>query len=101
MTLTKAGCGECKRNANSESLGRRVASAISEMLGHRWGHFRVLLLSELIFTSPVDNTGAPASDRKKGNKAIERTVLSSFQIAQSLRFNGDYRAWENLLRSHD
>ena len=26
MTLTKAGCGECKRNVNSESLVRRVAS---------------------------------------------------------------------------
>jgi hypothetical protein len=30
----------------------------------------------------------------KGNKAIERTVLSSYQIAQSLGFNGDFRAWE-------
>ena len=29
----------------------------------------------------------------KGNKAIEREVISSYQIAQSLGFNGDYRAW--------
>jgi hypothetical protein len=37
----------------------------------------------------------------KGNKAIEREVVSSYQIAQSLGFNGDYRAWEHLLRIHE
>jgi hypothetical protein len=37
----------------------------------------------------------------KGNKAIERTVLSSYQIAQSLGFKGDYRQWEHLLRIGD
>jgi hypothetical protein len=37
----------------------------------------------------------------KGNKAIEREVLSSYQIAQSLGFNGDFRAWEHLLRIHE
>jgi hypothetical protein len=34
----------------------------------------------------------------KGNKAVEREILSSYQIAQSLGFNGDFRAWEHLLR---
>ena len=34
----------------------------------------------------------------KGNKAIEREVISSYQLAQSLGFNGDFRAWEHLLR---
>jgi hypothetical protein len=37
----------------------------------------------------------------KGSKALERCVLSSFQIAQSLGFSGDYRAWEHLLRIHE
>jgi hypothetical protein len=37
----------------------------------------------------------------KGNKAIEREVLSRYQIAQSLGFNGDFRAWEHLLRIHE
>jgi hypothetical protein len=37
----------------------------------------------------------------KGNKAIEREILSSYQVAQSLGFNGDFRAWEHLLRIHD
>jgi hypothetical protein len=37
----------------------------------------------------------------KGNKAIEREVISSFQVAQSLGFKGDFRAWEHLLRIHE
>jgi hypothetical protein len=37
----------------------------------------------------------------KGNKAIEREVISSYQIAQSFGFNGDFRAWEHLLRIHE
>ena len=31
----------------------------------------------------------------KGNKAIEREVISSYQVAQILGFNGDFRAWEH------
>lgn len=39
------------------------------------------------------------SDRPgKGNKAIERTVLSTLQTAHSLGFKGDYHQWEGLLR---
>jgi hypothetical protein len=34
----------------------------------------------------------------KGNKAVERNVIASYQIAQSLGFKGDFRAWEQLLR---
>jgi hypothetical protein len=37
----------------------------------------------------------------KGNKAIERNLIASYQIAQSLGFNGDFRAWEHLLRIHE
>jgi hypothetical protein len=37
----------------------------------------------------------------KGNKLIEREVISSYQIAQSLGFNGNFRAWEHLLRIHE
>ena len=37
----------------------------------------------------------------KGNKSTEREVLSSYQTAQSLGFNGDSRAWEHLLRIHE
>jgi hypothetical protein len=36
----------------------------------------------------------------KGNKAVEREVISTYQVAQSLGFTGDYRAWEHLLRIH-
>ena len=37
----------------------------------------------------------------KGSKPLERAVLSTYQIAQSLGFKGDFRAWEHLLRIHD
>lgn len=37
----------------------------------------------------------------KGGKAIEREVISSYQLAQSLGFKGDFRAWEHLLRIHE
>jgi hypothetical protein len=37
----------------------------------------------------------------KGNKAIERVVIASFQVAQSFGFQGDFRSWENLLRIHE
>jgi hypothetical protein len=37
----------------------------------------------------------------KENKAVERAVISSYQIAQSLGFKGDYRQWEHLLRIHE
>ena len=37
----------------------------------------------------------------KGNKAIEREIISSYQVAQSLGFNGDFRAWEHLLHIHE
>jgi hypothetical protein len=37
----------------------------------------------------------------KGNKAIDREVVASFQIAQSLGFRGDFRQSEHLLRIHE
>ena len=37
----------------------------------------------------------------KGNKAIEREIIATFQVAQSLGFKGDFRAWEHLLRIGD
>jgi hypothetical protein len=37
------------------------------------------------------------SGSKRRDKAIERGVPSSYQIAQSLGLKGDFRAWERLL----
>ena len=37
----------------------------------------------------------------KGDTAIEREIISSYQLAQSLGFKGDFRAWEHLLRIHE
>ena len=33
----------------------------------------------------------------KSGKQIERCVISSFQIAESMGFGGDFRQWEHLL----
>ena len=37
----------------------------------------------------------------KGNKAVERNVISTYQVAQSLGFRSDFHAWEHLLRIHE
>ena len=37
----------------------------------------------------------------KGKTAIEREIISSYQVAQSLGFKGDFRAWAHLLRTHE
>jgi hypothetical protein len=37
----------------------------------------------------------------KSGKQIERCVISSFQIAESIGFKGDFRQWEDLLRIGD
>jgi hypothetical protein len=44
--------------------------------------------------------GLPANVRncRKSGKQIERCVISTFQIAESMGFKGDFRQWEDLLR---
>ena len=37
----------------------------------------------------------------KSGKQIERCVISSFQVAESIGFKGDFRQWEDLLRIGD
>ena len=37
----------------------------------------------------------------KGGKQIERCVISTFQIAESMGFKGDFRQWQELLRIGD
>ncbi|MGA7903109.1 MAG: hypothetical protein WBL40_19130 [Terrimicrobiaceae bacterium] len=34
----------------------------------------------------------------KSGKQIERCVIASFRIAESMGFKGDFRQWEHLLR---
>ena len=35
---------------------------------------------------------------QKGRKQIERCLISTFQVAESMGFKGDLRQWEHLLR---
>ena len=37
----------------------------------------------------------------KSGKQIERCVIASFQIAESMGFQGEFRQWEELLRIDD
>jgi hypothetical protein len=37
----------------------------------------------------------------KSEKQIERCVIASFRIAESMGFKGDFRQWEDLLRIGD
>ena len=37
----------------------------------------------------------------KSDKQIERCVISTFQVAESMGFKGDFRQWEDLLRIGD
>ena len=37
----------------------------------------------------------------KSGKQIERCVISSFQIAESMGFKGEFRQWEHLSRTGD
>ena len=34
----------------------------------------------------------------KSGKQIERCVISTFQVVESMGFKGDFRQWEHLLR---
>jgi hypothetical protein len=47
------------------------------------------------------NTGEPAKLPGKSGKQIERRVITSFQIAESMGFKGEFRQWEHLLRIGD
>ena len=37
----------------------------------------------------------------KSGKQIERCVISTFQVAESMGFKGEFRQWEDLLRIGD
>ena len=38
---------------------------------------------------------------RKSGKPIERCLISTFRVAESMGFKGDYRQWEELLRIGD
>jgi hypothetical protein len=46
------------------------------------------------YRSACDHSG-------KSGKQIERCLISTFKIAESIGFKGDYRQWEHLLRVGD
>jgi hypothetical protein len=52
-------------------------------------------------TNPAENYRRASETASKSGKRIERCVISTFQIAESLVFRGDFRQWEHLLRIGD
>ena len=50
--------------------------------------------------NPGESIGEQETAVKSG-KQIERCVISTFQIAESMGFKGDFREWEDLLRIGD
>ena len=74
---------EVQRNVQ-QLLDQLQASEADKFVGHLYHARRQY---RLVCERPI-----------KGNKAIEREIISCYQVAQSLGFNGDYRAWEHLLR---
>ena len=47
------------------------------------------------------HTGQPAITLAKSGKQIERCLISTFKLAESMGFKGDFRQWEDLLRVGD
>ena len=48
-----------------------------------------------------ENIVGGAKQPRKSGKQIERCVIASFQIAESMGFKGDFQQWEELLRVGD
>jgi hypothetical protein len=77
--------------------------AAQETLNKFWRSLNRARQTNLLRTSTrrESSIGQPAERPNKGNKAIEREIIASFQVAQSFGFRGDFRAWEHLRRIHE
>ena len=52
-------------------------------------------------TGRAGNSDRFANMPGKSGKPIERCVISTFQVAESMGFKGEFRQWEQLLRVGD
>jgi hypothetical protein len=57
-------------------------------------------LATHLYRSPREYRSAYDHSGKSG-KQIERCLISTFKIAESMGFKGDFRQWEHLLRIGD
>jgi hypothetical protein len=53
-----------------------------------------------LYRSRKEYRSACARSGKSG-KPIERCVISTFRVAESISFQGEFRTWEHLLRIGD
>jgi hypothetical protein len=52
----------------------------------------------LLLSSSPQGVSANCETAGKSGKQIERCVISTFQIAESIGFEGEFRQWEEVLR---
>ena len=48
--------------------------------------------------NPGGSIGRTCENAGKSGKQIERSIISSFRVPESLGFKGDFRQWEHLMR---
>jgi hypothetical protein len=87
-------------------MDRRRPTLIDQILQARGTLEKLLTLlqSRTICFSPLSvSKGGPANFETAGKsgKQIERCVIATFRIAESMGFKGDFRQWEHLLRVGD
>ena len=87
-------------------MDRRRPTLIDQILQARdtLEKLLTLLQSRTICFSPLSvSKGGPANFETAGKsgKQIERCIIASFRIAESMGFKGEFRQWEGLLRIGD
>jgi hypothetical protein len=71
-----------------------VGQLLAELQRSEHDKFAAHLYRSREYRSACDRSG-------KGRKQIERCLISTFQLAESMGFKGDFRQWEHLLRIRD
>ena len=81
--------------AKLTEIRRTVEQLLTQLQASEHDKFAAhLYRSRREYRSDCDHSG-------KSGKQIERCVISTFRVAESLGFNGDIRQWEHLMRIGD
>ena len=81
--------------AKLTEIQQTVEQLLSQLQASEHDKFAAhLYRSRREYRSGCDNSG-------KSGKPIERCLIWTFRVAESMGFQGDYRQWEHLLRIGD
>jgi hypothetical protein len=76
-------------------IQQTVEQLLSQLQASEYDRFAAhLYRSRREYRSACDRAG-------KSGKKIECCVISTFQVAESMGFKGDFRQWEHILRIGD